>query len=76
MWSLKLDSKCTKNRVIPMKLSAILVTLMLSVPAMGNAQLLHKSLPWLKSQMNITLQPLVIEEWSLVLIQHKKSMMT
>lgn len=41
-----------------MKLSAILVTLMLSIPAMGKAQLLHESLPLLKSQMNITLQPL------------------
>ena len=41
-----------------MKLSAIIVTLMLSVSVMGKAQLLHEKLPLIQPQLKITLQPL------------------
>jgi hypothetical protein len=47
-----------KEQEVLMKLSAILVTLMLSIPALGAAQLLHENLPILKPQMELTLQPL------------------
>ena len=41
-----------------MKLPAILVTLVLSIPVMGQTQLFNENLPLLKPQIKLTLQPL------------------
>lgn len=41
-----------------MKLSALLATLILSIPALGAAPLLHEKLPILKPKMELTLEPL------------------